>query len=458
MSLTNTCRTIFLFREHVLPILCPITHILARALRDRAIKVAGYDSAEPFFNTKLGRGAVKVQWKPHMLKIPVFRKSVQVESGGWEKSPTEAMIYATYAFCLNRLGTGVNFEERLTSYCLRRGLAEALVHVAPDAIVDQVMRHDPMTGCLQNAYLNFRVGWNTQMAFLGEEPSDDGLTRAFTHMSIGCDAAIPKEIPSEELEKLGTDPTIEILLERTESMSATIKCDYGFLNRAPKTVLDEYRRLQSRLKNAKKKFRDEMTRVYRDACRSRLHDEELERQLSGATLDTTIGPMIHHQLEERNQVRMILCDFNRDLSSDKVKARKVCAIDLLIALASCREVRRPTQKLMASTVGGSGAQETSLASQEAEKDEAIPRKLEKTQCPVCIGDEQLSYGARTRRFTRVSHMMTHVDRVHLQRKSPESPWVCYHPSCKTKGRPLPLESLNHFKNHVKTEHGVKLRE
>ena len=38
-----------MFRENALPILCPITHVLARAIRDDAVLVDGYTSAEPFF-------------------------------------------------------------------------------------------------------------------------------------------------------------------------------------------------------------------------------------------------------------------------------------------------------------------------------------------------------------------------------------------------------------------------
>jgi hypothetical protein len=42
-----------LFREHLLAILCLISYILAQALRDDAILVKGYATAEPFFNTHL---------------------------------------------------------------------------------------------------------------------------------------------------------------------------------------------------------------------------------------------------------------------------------------------------------------------------------------------------------------------------------------------------------------------
>lgn len=112
-------------REHPLPILCPISHILARALRDDAILVDGYATAEPFFDTHLQDQAVKVHWKPSMLKTPVFRKSVQTAMG-YEKSMTEPMPYSTYAFYLERLGKDTGLEEKLTSYCFRRGLANAI--------------------------------------------------------------------------------------------------------------------------------------------------------------------------------------------------------------------------------------------------------------------------------------------------------------------------------------------
>jgi hypothetical protein len=46
--------TTFLFRENPLPILCPISHILTRVIRGKAIFFDGYTSAEFFFATNLG--------------------------------------------------------------------------------------------------------------------------------------------------------------------------------------------------------------------------------------------------------------------------------------------------------------------------------------------------------------------------------------------------------------------
>ena len=120
--------TTFLFRENPLPILCPISHILARAIRDLAILVDGYTSAEPFFATDLraeGVSAIKVHWKPEWLKRPVFRRSVRTMNG-YVKSKAEPMTYSTYAFYLDRLGIDTGLEDKLTSYCFRRGTANAV--------------------------------------------------------------------------------------------------------------------------------------------------------------------------------------------------------------------------------------------------------------------------------------------------------------------------------------------
>lgn len=126
--LTYASSTTFLFRESPRPILCPISHILARAIRDDAILVDGYTSAEPFFETDLwGKGmkAMKVHWKSEWLKRPLFRRSVRT-SNGWVKSKTEPMTYSTYASYIDRLGRDTSFEDKLTSYCFRRGTANEI--------------------------------------------------------------------------------------------------------------------------------------------------------------------------------------------------------------------------------------------------------------------------------------------------------------------------------------------
>ena len=115
-------RTTFLFHEETLPILCPVAHILAMAIKDDAIKVDGYTRAEPFFESNLQnpKKAVLVHWKPKMLKIPIFRQAVR-GTDGLMQSRYKALRYSTYNFYLDRLGWATGFEQKLTSYCFRRG-------------------------------------------------------------------------------------------------------------------------------------------------------------------------------------------------------------------------------------------------------------------------------------------------------------------------------------------------
>ncbi|KAF5616442.1 hypothetical protein F25303_13524 [Fusarium sp. NRRL 25303] len=435
----------------------PKPHVLARAIRDDAVLVEGYDSAEPFFSTRLSCQAVKVHWKPHMLKIPVFRRTVRNSSRTWALSDIEAVRYSMYAYWLNRVGIALGYEDPLTSYCFRRGLVDALTQVAPDAIIDQVMRHDPMTGCRQNAYLNTRVGWNTQMAFLEEEPSDDGLTELFTHMNIRRDPRIPKGIPQEQLDTLDPGPEIRELEQLVKTKHWDIRFNHKYIHCAPAPEQAELRRLQRELKSAKKRFRDEMSKIYRDACRRRLYDGELERQLHGTSADAdhVTRPSNRHQLEERNQLQQVFAA-NRQLTAEELITQKATAINLMAALACRREITRPTRSLRVKAWVDSNSQgQVEDGAPPTAKNEAIPRVLERNQCPICIGDEALSHEARIRKFTRVAHMMDHVEKVHLRHESRRPTWICYHPACKPKGDFL--KSLDHFKNHVLTEHGVKLR-
>ena len=60
-----------------------------------------------------------------------------------------------------------------------------------------------------------------------------------------------------------------------------------------------------------------------------------------------------------------------------------------------------------------------------------------------------------RTFRRVSHMMDHVENLHLREISVNERIICHHPVCKAEG--LILNNVMHFKNHVATVHKINLR-
>ena len=129
--------------------------------------------------------------------------------------------------------------------------------------------------------------------------------------------------------------------------------------------------------------------------------------------------------------------------------RKIYAIDFMVALASRQEVATPQPRESASI--GILVKKENL-DVEAEPMVDLPLWCTKTQCIFCIGNERLSLEQRTREFSRVAHMMDHVENVHLSQYSLGQRIRCYHIRCKTD-----FQDVMQFKNHVQLVHGISLR-
>ncbi len=67
--------TWFPFVEEKLPVLCPVSHILSKALAEGVFDRYGTE-AYRFFGTKLSIPAVQVHWKEEFLHKPVFRQTI----------------------------------------------------------------------------------------------------------------------------------------------------------------------------------------------------------------------------------------------------------------------------------------------------------------------------------------------------------------------------------------------
>jgi hypothetical protein len=324
---------------------------------------------------------------------------------------------------------------------------------ASDAVRDQVMRHNPFTGVFNKAYINSSVRFNIQDAFLESDISDDGLTRAFTYMSIRCNPGTPKEVPKEVMDLLlAADPDIVDLERRFKGSHTQIKWKYKFIKRAPKRIKKEHDDLRKQLTNTKKSLRDEIENTYRKDYFFRIYNEIMKRQLEKTIEEEDVEPIIQHQLEERTRLQQILCDFSRDLKPQDIVSRKVLAIDLIVALASRQEFQARKPRLApASQV---------LIKKEPDPESFLqphdfPLVCQKTQYIICIGNEQLLYKERTCAFRRVSHMMDHIENLHLSKQPANQRIICHHPVYKAEG--LVLNHVMHFKHHVATVYRISLR-
>jgi hypothetical protein len=245
-----------------------------------------------------------------------------------------------------------------------------------------------------------------------------------------------------------------------DALRHQIKTTYGFIKCAPKEKRQEHKLLQQQLKNAKKSLTDDLDAAYRKDYFYRVHNEMMKMSLEQAMIDGEPGdePMVKHELEERIQLQEVLCDFSRDFGSSEIVSRKITAINRLIALASRRmcQTRQP-RRPPANCKDPIKPECASLAAPTLPQLDQFPIVCEKTQCIVCLGDTRLSYKERTWKFSRVSHMMTHVENCHLGTLLPNEMPVCEHPHCSPEGRGLFFDSIMLFKNHVATVHKINLR-
>ena len=134
------------------------------------------------------------------------------------------------------------------------------------------MRHDPNSGIF-NAYLDRRVRFDIQSAVMGR-PSVDGLTCAFTHMSIRCDPRAPADVPKDIRANLPPCPkTIKLEKER-EAIKLEVKAKYKFMNRSQGTQIgDHYFKLVKKINSTKKSYEEDLKKAYRRQYFYRIHNE-----------------------------------------------------------------------------------------------------------------------------------------------------------------------------------------
>jgi hypothetical protein len=98
------------------------------------------------------------------------------------------------------------------------------------------MRHNPNSKVFNAAYLNKKVRFDVQAAFL-KRPFNDGLTCAFTHMSLTCKPYAPTTVLEEVINALPPNHDIVRLERQREDLFKTIQKKHGFLNQARGTEI-----------------------------------------------------------------------------------------------------------------------------------------------------------------------------------------------------------------------------
>jgi hypothetical protein len=101
-------------------ILSPHVFLLGLIFTDSAFAAPNLKSAAQLSELDIRPGCQQLEllFKPSMLDIPVFRKSIKT-GYGYEISPTEPLTYATLLSLMKTIGLLLGLLEPTRPYCLR---------------------------------------------------------------------------------------------------------------------------------------------------------------------------------------------------------------------------------------------------------------------------------------------------------------------------------------------------
>ena len=329
---------------------------------------------------------------------------------------------------------------------------------APDPVRDQMMRHDPKFATFFSAYLNEVANFDLQNAFLEQEKQDQ-LFRMFAHVSLTRDPrAVRDMVPDEVWANTPPDPEIQAM----EVQRAELK--QGRYRIGASDNEDKVRELTCQIRTRRAEREKRIVKEYREYYFYHRPTWDIEAQARGEAEEEYEEPAIDLVSPERARLAHILCS-QRDAWTDAELLRnRIEVIDLMVSFCAQKETTRAhaaqekdqsQPHIKWETPDVDGAIEPKMeAKLEAD---SFPLLMEITQCPDCLGDEQLPFEARTFQWCRPTVRNDHFDDRHLvERELAEQRGEvikCGHPKCKDKT----FQHVDHFRNHVLSVHGVEVR-
>lgn len=347
--------TWFPFVEEKLPLLCPISKLLAKALAEGVVDKPGYDNqAEPYFSTKLNMPAVHIPWKKEFWHKPVFRRTVEDVEG--PRKSDEPLTAAMFDNSSENLGRLAGLPDRLQSYVYRRGNLEfidskstlhaiqSLPNLMPEnyrqSIRDQAARHRPNSTVYQRHYQNAMRNAIAQDAGLGrgtESPYLDILN----HIGLKYDENAPTGVSDEVMCAIGPDSEIRRLQKELSDLETELAAKYGEASKATGQDGERRARKRNELQAAKKRQRRRVVDILRRDHFEKRNGQELDRQLHGIHQPQQQLQKVIFSLPERRILADILGDLDEGLPEEGIVRRKVDAINAWVDYAWRIEPREP---------------------------------------------------------------------------------------------------------------------
>jgi len=303
------------------------------------------------------------------------------------------------------------------------------------------MRHDPRWVTFYNSYINQFVEFDTQNTIRGR-PAQDKLIKMLSHVSLTRDPRATRDmVPREVWEDVPPDSDIEALEEERTRRKA------GRFRIKGRPDEEELRRLSMKIRCRRSRRKKKVRVHYRRYHFDNRPTWDIERQARGETEPEYVPPVIELHIAERAELAEILCNQSDVLSEDELHRQRVRTANLITALCGKRETPKRARIRQRQAI------EVPVKQESTPEPDPFPLLLDWTQCPDCFGDERLTLEERRFKYARPSVRNDHFDDEHLEERERAGRLLCKHPKCKE----VRLESLDHFRNHVKQVHKVSLR-
>ena len=239
------------------------------------------------------------------------------------------------------------------------------------------MRHDPKWATFNSAYINEKVQFDIQNAFL-DEPSEDSLIRLFTHVSLSRDPRARRNmVPDKVWERLRSHPDITAL-EKKRTILRGGKHRYQGRKNAP-VIRELTKKINARREQRRRNIQMQYRRHY-------FHNRptwDVERQGNDEDDEVSSGPAMDLQISERAQLAKILCNQPEAPNFEAAMRLRSQVCELMVKLCEKRETPRRDRLQHRDAP-------QPATSQIAAAQKPFPLLMLKTQCPRCIGDDTLS--------------------------------------------------------------------
>ncbi|KAJ4307350.1 hypothetical protein N0V88_000734 [Collariella sp. IMI 366227] len=270
------------------------------------------------------------------------------------------------------------------------------------------MRHNPKWATFNSVYINEKVGFHLQNAFL-DKPTEDSLLAMLSHIGLMRDPRASKDIvPDEVWEMMPPDPQLAALeAERAQLKGGQYRIK-GIKNE------NRVRELTKLIATKKAQRKNAIRRAYREDYFYNRPTWDIE---ADGQEEEYVELTIDLHISERAQLAEILCNQPDNLSSAELLELRIQAAELMVILPD-RIRQRARAEVQADVT----------VKEESPGMDPFPLLMDRKQCPRCVGDETLSREERTFKYCRPAVMFDHFDRKHARELGHAKRMLCNHPN------------------------------